>query len=38
MDETFNRFKKIQKPITIEDLKEKNTRNKKVNRSIKTRK
>ena len=22
MDEIFNRFKKIQKPITIEDLKE----------------
>ena len=38
MDENFNRFKKIQKPITIEDLKEEIQEIKKPNRSIKTRK
>ena len=35
MDEIFNKFKKIQKPITIEDLKEEI---KKTNKAIKTRK
>ena len=35
MDEIFNKFKKIQKLITIEDLKEEI---KKANRAIKTRK
>ena len=38
MDEVFNIFKKIQKPITIEDLKEEIQEIKKPNRSIKTRK
>ena len=35
MDEFFNRLKKTQKPITIEDLKEEI---KKTNKAIKTRK
>ena len=35
MDEIFNKFKKIQKPITIEDLKEEI---KKTNKAIQTRK
>ena len=37
MDENFNRFKKIQKPITIEDLKEEIQEIKKANRSIRKR-
>ena len=39
MDEIFNRIKKIQKPITIEDLKDEIQEiKKKENRSTKTRK
>ena len=39
MDEIYNRFKKTQRPITIKDLEEdRNTRNKKANKSIKIRK
>ena len=37
MDEIYNRFKKIQRPITIGDLKEE-IQKKKAIRSIKTRK
>ena len=38
IDEIFNRLKKIQKPITIKDLKKERQEIKKANKSIKIRK